>query len=109
MAVHPGLGGCHPCGRRPSRAPAASVAARTRRGQARMDEREYRHDRARAEELLELATGIAEEAGQMLLAKRPARPEVLATKSSPTDVVTALDRAAEELIRARIAETRPHD
>ncbi|MEU8172505.1 inositol monophosphatase family protein [Microbispora hainanensis] len=74
-----------------------------------MDQREDRHDRARVEELLELATGIAEEAGQMLLAKRPARPEVLATKSSPTDVVTALDRAAEELIRARIAEARPHD
>ncbi|WP_182880004.1 inositol monophosphatase family protein [Microbispora sp. H10949] len=74
-----------------------------------MDERERRDDRVREEELLELAARIAEEAGQMLLAKRPARPEVLATKSSPTDVVTALDRAAEELIRARIAEARPRD
>ncbi|GGS51712.1 inositol monophosphatase [Planobispora rosea] len=58
---------------------------------------------------LELAERIAREAGEMLLAKRPARPEVLATKSSPTDVVTALDRAAEELIRARIREARPDD
>ncbi len=59
--------------------------------------------------LLELAVSIAREAGEMLLAKRPARPEVLATKSSPTDVVTALDRAAEELIRARIRQARPQD
>nr|BFE81570.1 hypothetical protein GCM10020093_041710 [Planobispora longispora] len=58
---------------------------------------------------LELAERIAREAGEMLLAKRPARPEVLATKSSPTDVVTALDRAAEELIRTRIKEARPDD
>ncbi|WP_433500482.1 inositol monophosphatase family protein [Sphaerimonospora sp. CA-214678] len=59
--------------------------------------------------LLELAVSIARETGEMLLAKRPARPEVLATKSSPTDVVTALDRAAEELIRARIRQARPQD
>src|SRR4051812_9371885 len=45
----------------------------------------------------------------MLLAKRPARPEVLITKSSPTDVVTALDQASEELIRARIKAARPDD
>ncbi|MEW9530250.1 inositol monophosphatase family protein [Microbispora sp. NPDC049125] len=62
-----------------------------------------------ASALLELAVEIAEEAGAMLLAKRPARPEVLATKSSPTDVVTALDRAAEELIRARVGQARPYD
>ncbi|MBG0818141.1 inositol monophosphatase family protein [Planomonospora sp. ID82291] len=62
-----------------------------------------------AEDFLELAERIAREAGAMLLAERPARPEVLATKSSPTDVVTALDRASEELIRARIKEVRPDD
>lgn len=56
-----------------------------------------------------LAEEIAREAGEMLLAKRPARPEVLATKSSPTDVVTALDRASEELIRTRIKAVRPDD
>jgi myo-inositol-1(or 4)-monophosphatase len=61
------------------------------------------------EELLGLATEIAVEAGAMLLAKRPARPEVVQTKSSHTDVVTALDRAAEDLIRARIHEARPRD
>jgi myo-inositol-1(or 4)-monophosphatase len=56
-----------------------------------------------------LAEDIAREAGEMLLAKRPARPEVLITKSSPTDVVTALDQASEELIRARIKAVRPDD
>ncbi|GAA3429844.1 inositol monophosphatase family protein [Streptosporangium sandarakinum] len=57
----------------------------------------------------QLAEEIAREAGEMLTAKRPARPEVLATKSSPTDVVTALDRASEELIRTRIRAVRPDD
>jgi fructose-1,6-bisphosphatase/inositol monophosphatase family enzyme len=59
--------------------------------------------------LASLAEEIAREAGDMLLAKRPARPEVLHTKSSPTDVVTALDRAVEELIRERIGKARPGD
>ena len=57
----------------------------------------------------ELAERIARETGDMLLAERPDDPQVLATKSSPTDVVTAFDRAAEELIRARIAQARPGD
>lgn len=56
-----------------------------------------------------LAEEIAREAGEMLLAKRPARPRVLVVKSSPTDVVTALDRASEELIRDRIKAVRPQD
>ncbi|GII83551.1 inositol monophosphatase [Sphaerisporangium siamense] len=59
--------------------------------------------------LLDLAAGIAREAGEMLLAKRPARPEAVSTKSSATDVVTALDRASEDLIRARIRAARPGD
>ncbi|WP_275412837.1 inositol monophosphatase family protein [Planotetraspora phitsanulokensis] len=78
-----------------------------------MVDREGVHDHGgegtAAGELLTLAVDIAREAGEMLLAKRPPRPEVLATKSSPTDVVTALDKAAEELIRARIAQARPGD
>ena len=36
-------------------------------------------------------------------------PAVLETKSSPTDVVTALDQAAETLIRTRIGALRPGD
>jgi myo-inositol-1(or 4)-monophosphatase len=60
-------------------------------------------------ELLDLAVRIAKEAGDMLVAKRPRRPEIVETKSSPTDVVTALDHASEELIRGRIREARPAD
>ncbi|WP_343947783.1 inositol monophosphatase family protein, partial [Nonomuraea longicatena] len=60
--------------------------------------------------LLSLAEDIAREAGEMLLAKRPSlTPSGVETKSSPTDVVTALDRASEELIRSRILAARPDD
>ena len=52
-------------------------------------------------------------AAAMLAAGRPAgpkgRPEVADTKSSPTDVVTEMDRAAEELIRSQIMAARPGD
>jgi len=64
----------------------------------------------RAGELLELARSVAAEAGQLLAARRPAgRPAVLETKSSPTDVVTEMDRASEALIRRRIRAERPAD
>jgi myo-inositol-1(or 4)-monophosphatase len=56
-----------------------------------------------------LAESIAREAGDMLLAKRPTMSEVVETKSSPTDVVTALDKASEDLIRARVLAARPGD
>ncbi|MGI9009128.1 MAG: inositol monophosphatase family protein [Streptosporangiaceae bacterium] len=58
--------------------------------------------------LLALAVGVALEAGQ-LLARQPGRPAVIGTKSSPTDVVTELDQAAEQLIRDRILAERPDD
>ncbi len=63
------------------------------------------------EDLLELrsvAVGVAREAGDML-ADRAGQVEVAATKSSPTDVVTEMDRRSEELIRARILAGRPAD
>ncbi|NUR82732.1 MAG: inositol monophosphatase [Nonomuraea sp.] len=56
-----------------------------------------------------LAEDIAREAGEMLLAKRPTMSAAIETKSSPTDVVTELDKASEELIRARILAARPDD
>ncbi|WP_242886584.1 inositol monophosphatase family protein [Actinomadura litoris] len=63
-----------------------------------------------AEELLELATATAREAGRMLVDKRPLEgPDVVQTKSSPTDVVTQMDRAAESLIIDRITAARPDD
>ncbi|UBU10785.1 inositol monophosphatase family protein [Nonomuraea gerenzanensis] len=60
-------------------------------------------------DFLKLAEDIAREAGDMLLAKRPTMSGEIETKSSPTDVVTALDKASEELIRERILAARPGD
>ena len=63
--------------------------------------------------LLGLARAAADAAGQMLAARRPdgpaGRPAVAGTKSSPTDVVTEMDRAAETLISERIRAERPGD
>src|SRR5487761_1064175 len=61
-----------------------------------------------AAELRDLAVSVALEAGRML-ASRPERVEVAATKSSPTDVVTAMDRRSEDLIRSLILAARPFD
>ncbi|GAB3680482.1 inositol monophosphatase family protein [Actinocorallia lasiicapitis] len=60
--------------------------------------------------LLDLAVATAREAGRMLIDKRPADgPDVVATKSSATDIVTQMDQAAERLIQERISAVRPHD
>lgn len=61
-------------------------------------------------ELLALADQTAT-AAATLLAQEGAqqRPEVAATKSSLTDVVTEMDRRAEQLIRQRILAARPGD
>jgi len=85
------------------------AAARPRRGPARG----RRVTDATPEVLLGLARDAAVEAGTMLAAQRPpgrsGRPEVTATKSSPTDVVTEMDRAAEALIIGRLRAERPGD
>jgi myo-inositol-1(or 4)-monophosphatase len=60
------------------------------------------------EGLLRLACAVAMEAGDMLAA-RDGRPSVVGTKTSPTDVVTEMDQAAEGLIRERILAQRPGD
>jgi myo-inositol-1(or 4)-monophosphatase len=59
-------------------------------------------------ELLRLANSVAREAGE-LLADRSGSAVVVSTKSSPTDVVTEMDQAAERLIRERILAERPGD
>ncbi len=56
-----------------------------------------------------LAEQLARAAGELITRGRPNRVEVAATKSSPTDVVTAMDRAAEGLITDQLAQTRPDD
>jgi myo-inositol-1(or 4)-monophosphatase len=60
-------------------------------------------------DLLALALEIAEEAGRMIAQAREGTVTVADRKSSATDVVTQVDRDAEELIRRRIAESRPDD
>jgi myo-inositol-1(or 4)-monophosphatase len=61
-------------------------------------------------ELLSLAVDTAREAGALVVQRRAeAAVEVSATKSSPTDVVTASDTAAEKLIRERLRSARADD
>lgn len=60
-------------------------------------------------ELLDLARSVALEAADLVRERRVGHVAVTATKSSPVDVVTEVDRAAEELIYHRLTEARPHD
>ncbi|MFK4146883.1 inositol monophosphatase family protein [Streptomyces sp. NPDC004065] len=60
-------------------------------------------------ELLQLAREAATRAGRLLRDGRPADLGVAATKSSPVDVVTEMDLAAEKLITGLIADRRPED
>jgi myo-inositol-1(or 4)-monophosphatase len=59
-------------------------------------------------ELAELACAVAAETGELLLS-RHGQAAVVQTKSSPTDIVTEMDTAAETLIRRRILAARPGD
>jgi myo-inositol-1(or 4)-monophosphatase len=62
------------------------------------------------EALLRIAVGAAGEAGRLLASWRgDERPEVVDTKSSPTDVVTEMDRRSEALITEWIRAIRPGD
>jgi myo-inositol-1(or 4)-monophosphatase len=62
------------------------------------------------EALLRIAVDAATEAGRLLASWRgDERPEVVDTKSSPTDVVTEMDRRSEALITQRIRAVRPGD
>ena len=60
--------------------------------------------------LLRIAVAAAAEAGRLLASWRgDERPEVIHTKSCPTDVVTEMDRRSEALITGRIRAHRPGD
>jgi myo-inositol-1(or 4)-monophosphatase len=63
---------------------------------------------ADSQDLLTIAMEAARAAGQ-LLTSREGRVRVADTKSSPTDVVTEMDRQAEALIRSLIGDRRPGD
>ena len=66
-------------------------------------------DPAVVAELVAVAERVAREAGALVRDGRPDRVTVAATKSSPQDVVTAMDLASEALLRRRLAELRPGD
>jgi myo-inositol-1(or 4)-monophosphatase len=62
------------------------------------------------EALLRIAVDAAGEAGRLLASWRgDERPEIVDTKSSPTDVVTEMDRRSEALITEWIRAVRPGD
>ena len=61
-----------------------------------------------SERLLDVAVSAARAAGEFLVSGRPAALRVT-TKSTPTDVVTQMDTAAERLIGERLREQRPND
>ncbi len=60
-------------------------------------------------ELLSLASQLAREAGALALTARQHARHGVDTKTTPTDVVTAADRAVEQLIIAGIVAARPDD
>ncbi|PXY32962.1 MULTISPECIES: inositol monophosphatase family protein [Prauserella] len=68
-------------------------------------------DAAEAAALTTVAEQVAAEAAGLVLRARDSmlsgRAVSVATKTSATDVVTAVDRESEELIRTRLAELRP--
>ncbi|GAA1555774.1 hypothetical protein GCM10009731_07680 [Streptomyces globosus] len=62
-----------------------------------------------AEELLDVALEAARRAGALLRDGRPADLGVAAVKSSPIDVVTEMDIAAEKLVAEVLERRRPQD
>ncbi|MFC6090533.1 inositol monophosphatase family protein [Saccharothrix lopnurensis] len=57
--------------------------------------------------LVGIAAAVAREAGDLARNMRDSAVADVDTKSTPTDVVTAGDRAAEQLVRRRLATLRP--
>lgn len=60
-------------------------------------------------ELAQLCRDLAELAQQHIAQHRPPRASVLSTKTTPTDVVTQMDRDVEALLRDRLRVLRPED
>ncbi|MGY1711566.1 inositol monophosphatase family protein [Geodermatophilus sp. SYSU D00758] len=59
--------------------------------------------------LLELAVDVAREAAGLVARGRASAAEQVDVKSSPVDLVTAVDRACEELVVRRLLGARPDD
>jgi myo-inositol-1(or 4)-monophosphatase len=66
-------------------------------------------DAALLSELTELATRLAKDAGAFLLAGVDRPREQVTTKSSGTDMVSEMDKGAEDLLVSGIRAARPHD
>jgi myo-inositol-1(or 4)-monophosphatase len=60
-------------------------------------------------QLLALAVDVAQEAAALVARGRSSAADHVDVKSSPVDVVTAVDRASEELIVSRLTAARPDD
>ena len=61
------------------------------------------------EDLLGIATGLALGAGELIRSGRAHAAEDVTVKSTPTDVVTAMDHASERYLVAELARQRPDD
>jgi myo-inositol-1(or 4)-monophosphatase len=61
------------------------------------------------DDLLTLAVQVAGEAADLVRRRRREGVEVAGTKSSPVDIVTEVDKAAERLIFERLMSARPGD
>lgn len=67
-------------------------------------------DPALSRQLLDVGLGAARRGAALIRSRRPSgRVDVTMTKSSPTDVVTAIDTATEQLLRAALHAERPDD
>jgi myo-inositol-1(or 4)-monophosphatase len=60
-------------------------------------------------DLLDLAMAVAREAAELVRRGRATAAEHVDVKSSPVDVVTAVDKASEELVVGRLLGARPDD
>lgn len=60
-------------------------------------------------DLLALAVGLARDAGRLVREGRASALAGIGSKSTPTDLVTTMDRASEELIVAGLRAARPDD
>ena len=61
------------------------------------------------DDLLALAVAAAQSGGRFIRDERPDDVTAAATKTSPTDVVTAMDTACERMLREQLLTARPHD
>lgn len=66
-------------------------------------------ERPRADDLLSLAVDVVREAAELIAGGRASARDGMTVKSSPVDVVTAVDTAAEQLVVARLLGARPED